>query len=213
MRIKCLKWGLVLFILGPNLALANAQDALVKALSNIKIYQATFSQQIKDSNGELVSKAKGEMTVSRPKRFHWETVEPDPILVVGDGKTLWSYDKDLAQITKQPLQEALTTSPARLLAGSLDHFEKDFKVKEASLKECASKADACYLLEPLQKDSPFQQAYIAFAQGKVIGVRMLDALGQNIQTTFNNVKINQKVNNQMFVFVPPKGVDVIQAGN
>jgi outer membrane lipoprotein carrier protein len=69
------------------------------------------------------------------------------------------------------------------------------------------------LLEPLQQDSPFQQAYIGFEKGKIIGIKMLDALGQTIHTNFSNVKINQKVNNQLFVFVPPKGVDVIQAGH
>lgn len=213
MQNKGMKLGLVLFFLGPSIVLANAQEALVKALTHIKVYQASFSQHIKDANGEQVSKAKGEMIISRPNRFHWQSQAPDPILVVGDGKTLWSYDKDLAQVTKQPLQEALTTSPARLLAGSLEHIEKDFKVKEASLKECAQNADTCFLLEPLDKDSPFQQAYIGFAKGKINGVRMLDALGQTINTTFSNIKINQKVNNQLFVFVPPKGVDVIQAGH
>ncbi len=206
--------GVVVLFLGQGAAFANeASQALVKALENIKIYQASFSQQIKDANGELVSSAKGEMTVSRPNKFHWQGVSPDPILVVGDGNTLWSYDKELAQVTKQPLQAALTASPARLLAGSLTYIEKDFNIKQMDKKQCNAASDTCFQLEPLQKDSPFKEAYIGFSKGKIIVVRMTDALGQNIYTDFTNVKVNHKINNQIFVFVPPKGVDVIQAGN
>ncbi|WP_280954990.1 outer-membrane lipoprotein carrier protein LolA [Paludibacterium denitrificans] len=49
-------------------------------------------------------------------KFRWEYNKPYEQLIVGDGKTLWIYDKELAQVTKKSLNAALGSSPAALLA-------------------------------------------------------------------------------------------------
>ncbi len=188
-----------------------AADNLLKALQKIDTYKAHFVQKIHDANGEHVAKSQGEMMVRRPGKFYWKSQSPDQMLVIADGQFLWTYDIDLSQVTKQELKGALGDSPASLLAGSLTTLKQDFEIEDGKKNQCP-KSDECYLLHPKKKDAPFADIQIGFAKGKLAEVRMHDPLGQDVYTLFTKVVINEGVNDTSFKFVPPKGVDIIQAG-
>lgn len=206
------------FIILPGLFFAsltwaqpqNAAQSLVQSLEKIETFRAHFAQKIRDGHGEQISHTKGEMVVRRPGKFYWKSQAPDPVLVVADGTFLWTYDIELAQVTKQKMKEALGNSPATILAGSLNQIMQDFTINFAKQGKCAKGADQCYLLAPKQKDAPFADIIIAFTKGNITEVKMRDSLGQNVHTVFSQIKVNQAVNNKMFAFAPPKGVDVIQ---
>jgi outer membrane lipoprotein carrier protein len=193
-------------------AWASPATDLVEILKPIKIYRADFAQKIFDSEGQQIAKAQGEMVVSRPDKFYWEAKKPDPILVIGDGKTLWNYDKELAQVMRQPLGEAISNSPAKLLAGDLSDVEKDFVVAAVNKKQCDNLSEKCYELKPTQKEAPISHIYLGIQKGAINVVKMHDNLGQNVITHFSNIDLNPKVNEKMFQFKVPKGVDVIEAG-
>lgn len=191
-----------------------ASDNLIKSLQKIETFKAHFVQKIRDANGQHVSKTSGEMIVRRPGKFYWKSQSPDPILVVADGKHLWTYDIDLAQVTKQELKQALGNSPANLLAGELSTLKDNFTITNAKKNQCKSKSsDECYMLHPHNKEASFADIIIGFTNGKLIEIRMRDSLGQDVYTLFSQVQINQNVENKLFNFVPPKGVDVIHGGN
>lgn len=202
---------LILLAVSQSLLATPTKD-LVSILEKITVYRADFAQKIFDADGKLLSTAQGEMVVSRPNKFYWQAKHPDPILVVADGKTLWNYDKELEQVMRQPLGNALSNSPAKLLAGELSHLEQDFEITEVDRKECSKVSEKCYYLKPTQKDTPVNNIYLGIQKNVVTIVKMHDNLGQNVITHFSNVALNPKVNDKMFQFKPPKGVDVIEAG-
>lgn len=187
-------------------------EQLIDALRKINTFKANFVQKIHDANGEHVAKTQGEMMVHRPGKFYWKSQSPDPILVVADGKFLWTYDIDLSQVTKQKLQEVLGNSPAALLAGSVDTLKDNFIISMGRKNQCP-KSDECYKLTPKQKDATFADIQIGFAKGKLTEVRMRDPLGQDVYTLFSKVLINEGVQDKLFAFVPPKGVDIINTGS
>lgn len=188
-------------------------EELIAALKKIETFQANFSQKIRDASGEHIAKSQGEVTISRPNKFYWKSNEPDPILVVADGKFLWTYDIDLQQITQQELNKALKNSPATLLAGSLNRLTEEFIINKAPNRQCQKNTDTCYRLTPRQQDATFADIIIGFVKDNLVEIRMHDPLGQDIHTLFTAVTINGKVNPSLFKFHPPAGVDVIQAGN
>ena len=100
-----------------------------------------------------------------------------------------------------------------MLAGGLSHVKQDFTIAFANSAKCQKGTDQCFLLKSTQKDAPFGDIFIGFNKESLVEVRMHDPLGQDIHTTFTNVKINPQVSDKTFAFVPPSGVDVIQANN
>lgn len=200
------------FVLGHAKVWADTSTAaseLVTILENTKTLQAHFHQKIRDTHDHSVSKSQGQMLVKKPNQFLWKSTTPDPMQVIADGKVLWTYDVDLAQVTKQPLEEALQNSPATFLAGEASELKKHYHVTFAKTGECQKGIDRCFELRPVQSDSPFSSVILGFTQNKLAEMRMRDTLGQNVHIVFTQVKINEPLNQALFSFKPPKGVDVL----
>jgi len=195
---------------GALLHAATAPEQLMATLQNITTFKANFAQNINSAEGDKLSHTQGQMVISRPGKFYWKGQKPDQILVVADGKFVWTYDADLEQVTKQELKQALMNSPATLLAGDASKLNDTFDISYA--KKCPAH-NTCYELKPKQKDSTFSIIIIRFSDNKLNEVRMRDPLGQNVKTVFSQVEVNQAINRKLFDFKPPKGVDVIEAGN
>lgn len=200
--------GLVL-LASATTAYAEPMDDLIELLKKADSFEAKFAQRIKTQTGEKISSTDGKVVIKRPNHFYWKSQKPDPVLVVADGKNLWTYDIDLEQATKQNLTKALKNSPATLLAGSLDKFKEDFTISYAKEGACQKGKDKCFRLKPKQKDSPFKNVLIGFTKDNLVEIRMSDPLGQDVYTVFTDVKLNSPIKASLFNFVPPKGVDVI----
>ncbi len=145
----------------------------------------------------------GTMQVKRPGQFRWETTSPMQQLIVTNGQTVWIYDPDLEQATRQQMDSQVGNTPALLLSGQPDQIKKAFRVTQPN------RSVANFVLYPRSKDSSFESLTIRF-QGDVPSQMVLqDSLGQKTDIQFSNVKLNPRLNDQLFVFKPPAGTDVI----
>lgn len=189
----------------------SAADRLQQALSAVNTYEAVFHQKIKDAQGAHLSQASGSVRISRPNKFYWKSDSPDPIIVVADGKHLWNYDVDLAQVTQQALAPVMKNSPAGILAGDAAQLTDSFKVSMGGSHQCQKNADQCFVLHPKEQDAGYSHIILGFHEGKLVEINMQDGLGQDVKTTFKNVKINHTIDPKVFMFKPAKGVDVIHA--
>ena len=69
-----------------------AAIAQLKAFVNgNKTLSADFKQVV--SNKGKREEASGRLEIARPGKFRWEYSKPYEQLIVGDGKTLWVYDR------------------------------------------------------------------------------------------------------------------------
>lgn len=195
----------------PLASYADASSAgrLEGILNRVESYSANFEQKIVDAAGILVSTADGRVSIARPNRFVWDTEKPDKIRVIADGRYLWNYDIDLAQVTKQDLAPVMQNSPAGILAGDTVKLTDSFHVSTADANRCQKGAEDCFCLEPKDPEATYSEVLLGIQQGKLVEIRMKDALGQDVQTRFKQVVINQPVSEKQFQFKPPKGVDVI----
>ncbi|MDE3207905.1 MAG: outer-membrane lipoprotein carrier protein LolA, partial [Pseudomonadota bacterium] len=117
---------------------------------------------------------------------------------------LWIYDVDLAQVTIEPLDEALGNTPAALLAGD-NAIETRFNLMDAGVKKGVDWLEAT----PKSHDTSFSRIMIGF-EGKILRVmRLQDKLGQTTIIQFSRLKLNSHPSQSLFQFIPPKGVDVV----
>ncbi len=194
----------------PGIAGQTPAEALTEKLQNTVSFDAPFRQTIKDQKGKSLNASEGMMVIKRPGRFYWKSDSPDELLVVADGKTIWTYDIDLEQIVKQDQKESLGQSPAALLAGDVVHLDKDYAIELVSADQCKMDNDACYQLVPSQADNQFKQILIGFRKNILSMIFIVDALDQSIDTRFSSIKLNGNVDDSLFDFKIPPGVDVIK---
>ncbi len=145
----------------------------------------------------------GVMQVKRQGLFRWETTVPSKQLIVTTGKTVWIYDPDLQQATRQTLDAQISDTPALLLSGKSAEIMKSYKVTQPD------RTKSTYVLYPKAKDGVFQSLTVRFDAGVPTQMLLLDSLGQQTVVNFSNAKLNPVIANSQFEFTPPKGVDVI----
>jgi outer membrane lipoprotein carrier protein len=193
----------LLLTLLPGALLAAAVDQLQSFAKDTKSATAAFSQTVLDKNGRKIQEASGTMAFSRPGKFRWVYEKPYEQLIVGDGKKLWVFDKELNQVTVRALDEALGTTPAALLAG--DAIERNFDLQDAGTRNDLSWLEAT----PKNKESSFESVGLGFSGETLAAMELKDNFGQTTLIRFSEVKANPQLSADLFQFTPPQGADVI----
>ena len=182
-----------------------AANKLSALLGSTQTITGSFSQLTLDSSGTQLQEAAGEMVLQRPGLFRWHTNPPLEQLLVSNGKKVWLYDPDLMQVTVQKMDQRLTHTPALLLSGDVSKISENFSI---SYNEGGPVVD--FVLTPTAKDTLFDTLRLSFRDGVINDMQLLDAVGQRTNILFMNVKVNEPVSADQFVFDAPEGVDVIE---
>lgn len=187
-------------------AKATSQDTASKnlnnLLTNVKSMTANFSQTTE--GGKAKRSSKGTMAVERPNKFRWHTTGSAEQLIVANGNTLWIYDKDIEQATRQSTSNQVGDTPALLLSGDPSKISANFKVTQPDSKK------NYYVLYPKGNNATFKSLSISFNGGNPVMMVLQDNLGQTTSINFSNVKRNGKIDAGQFNFTPDKNVDVIE---
>lgn len=188
-------------------AFAAATDDLQHFLENTSSATGRFTQSVVGKDGATVPNgaSEGEFTFLRPGKFRWHYLTPYEELMMTNGKTLWLYDTELAQVTVKTLTSALPATPASLLFGGTD-FSKDFNVKDVASKDGL----AWLVATPKDSASSFSEVRIGFKKQLPAAMILKDNFGQETHLLFSDVKRNVKLQGSSFEFKVPKGVEVLE---
>lgn len=204
MKTSAFVFALPLVVLTlPSLSHANDQAVknLNKLLTNTKSMTANFSQTTQA--GGRSKNFSGSMAVQRGNQFRWETKSPTEQLIVANGGTLWVYDKDLKQATKQSTANQVGDTPALLLSGDPNQIARNFSISQPN------PAKNYYVLQPKSANANFKNLSISFNGGRPVMMVLNDNLGQTTSIKFSNISMNKKIASSRFNFTPPAGTDVI----
>lgn len=200
--------GWLACLLAPLALAQGGGDAVARVdayLASLKTLSADFAQVVRNRDGQVVDRASGTLSLSRPNRFRWDYRQPYLQTIVADGERLWLYDSDLEQVTVRALEAGLGSTPAMLLSGS-------GKVGDAFTALALEREGewTWARLRPKQESSDFDRVGLAFdARGELAAMELRDKLGQATVIEFGNVRRNPALDAALFRFEPPPGADVI----
>jgi outer membrane lipoprotein carrier protein len=206
--LKALVMASFLFITGTAMATMPTTPAeqLVQLLAQYQNLTANFEQGVFDANGTLVQNSSGNMAVQRPENFRWFTQNPNEQLILTDGKKLWVYDIDLAQVTISQLQKKTGTTPAMLITTSSQEMQQNYNVSIYPSPD----SELVYQLLPKAKNADFQWVRFFFVNKQIHKMQIRDNIGQLTSITFSQLKANSTLPKSLFVLTIPKGVDVVK---
>ena len=194
------------------IALAIATPVLASGLDDFLAFNAAtrtasarFEQQVFDRAGKVVERAAGTFAFARPGKFRWTYEKPHQQVLVGDGQKLWIHDPDLNQVTVKRIDQAISSTPAALLAGR-DDITRLFTLKDAGSADGLSWVEAT----PRAQDTGFERVRLGLAGKTLAAMELHDQLGGRTMLRFSELKANAPPAPQAFSFTPPKGADVIE---
>lgn len=184
--------------------IANAGlECLTKSYGKAQTVTADFVQTLihKDSGGKDIRT--GNFVIKRPQLVRWVTDNPFNELLIVNKDAVWNYLEDEEVVYKYPRELADESQNAlRFLLGDAK-VDNDFYVEDG-------KAKGNYLLFPKEPTANLTEAeiWVDEAAGIITRLRIVDFYGNINDITFKNVQFDEPVNNLVFNFTPPAGVDV-----
>jgi outer membrane lipoprotein carrier protein len=173
-------------------------------VKNVITLESDFEQSLIDAEGTIVDRTSGTLEIERPTRFRWSYSDPYEQWLIADGRNIWSYDLDLEQVTVKPQVKALANTPALLLGGSEDALQQ-FEFGGTTIEEFTT----WVRLDPKDKSSGFDRVELGFIDGELRRMVFFDNLEQTTLVALSNVKLNEPIDEERFIFTVPDGVDVV----
>lgn len=184
-------------------ALASGTEQLKTFLDQVRGARGAFEQSVVSKAGRKPQEAAGVFAMQRPGKFRWSYELPYKQLLVSDGRTLWSYDPDLKQAAVKKVGQAFSGSPAALLAGG--DLDRSFELKDGGAADGLEFVDAV----PRQADASFARVRIGLRDRLPASMEIHDNFGQITRLRFTRFEPNPALNDSLFHFAVPKGVDLI----
>jgi len=151
--------------------------------------------------------SRGRVTLAKPGKMRWNYEDPEPSLVVSDGKTVWIFDPAFGEVQKMPAAEGfLTGAAAQFLLGAGD-MRRDFNVSTVSCSDAAAELE----LIPRQP-ATYEKVFLGIepGTGTVHRTRIVDLLGNVVSVEFREQRFNLNPPDSEFRFQAPDGVKVIE---
>ncbi|MEE4639340.1 MAG: outer membrane lipoprotein chaperone LolA [Wenzhouxiangella sp.] len=197
--LRCLICAVLLI---PGLALADAREALDRFAEGLNTLSGSFRQIIFDSDGFALEESEGELYFQAPDRFRWDYQQPFPQQLVADGQRMWHFDELLEQVTVGDQPEA--GESALLVLTRPELLERFYRV------EPSSSADELHFV-PLDSEAGFERASLRFVDGVPVMLEFTDRLvGQMTVIELAALQRNPDLDDALFRFEPPPGVDVLE---
>jgi len=185
-------------------AQSTAINELDRLLQDLKTLSADITQLIVESDGGVLEESEILLHVKRPDGFYWETISPFPELLVTNGTKLWTYQPDLEQVVIENWDPDQTELAAQLLYGQTDNLRDNYYVVAINSEQTRS-----FELKPKSADSLYELITINFLNESLDLIYIQSSSGERTAWQFMTSRINVPLGDDLFEFVPPEGIEVI----
>lgn len=180
------------------------QSALEKFVTQTTSFVAGFEQTLYDADSSPLQVSTGTIQLKRPGRFVWLYETPNKQRIVSDGEKLWLFDEELEQVTVSPLGDKVSGTPLVILMGTRP-LDEEFTIKELGLAEGVD----WFELIPRTDSADFESLFVGLNEVGLAAMELRDNFGQATQIVFSDLKAGVNIDDSVFVFTVPDGVDVI----
>lgn len=186
-------------------------ESVDRRYNNMHSLEAQFTETYRGAG--MARNESGTLWLKRPGKMRWDYREPRPKLFISDGKTAWFYVPGDQQVRKASVKKLDDLrSPIRYLLGKTK-LEKEFS--GLSLAPDAKPLDAGdVVLRGLPKgmeDRVTQVLLEITPDSEIRSITIDEADGSTTQFHLFNQKQNIALLDSRFRFVPPPGVETVEA--
>jgi outer membrane lipoprotein carrier protein len=187
----------------------DAKKILDKVSAKFKTFkspQASFTYQVENAQGKVLSTKKGTVSMKGSKY----KVNMSGLEIFSDGKTSWSYDKSANEVTVNGVDGGSGMTPQKMFT---NFYDKDFYYKLNGEKKLTGKAVQEIEMTPTDKSRPFHKVYIYVdkAASTIYSAKFLEKSGNRYSYTINTLKPTATISDAEFAFDKKKypGVEVV----
>lgn len=232
--VAALRWPVAIgatLLLSSGLSEASAAscvqavaDTVQARYDSVRDFSADFEQTTRSAlfgaaGASQTAPARGKVVFAKPGKMRWTYSEPEPSLVVSDGKTLWLYAPKLEEAQRLPVTDGYLTGAAlQFLLGdgklseSFEISADSCPIQEAEAARAEGRKPLVELeLTPKEPSSYERLGLTANVEtGQVLATRVVDLFGNETHIAFQKIETNTGPGAETFTFEPGPKVEVIE---
>ncbi|HZS03971.1 MAG TPA: outer membrane lipoprotein chaperone LolA [Blastocatellia bacterium] len=204
---------LVLLCAVPAPSAQSDLDRLVNELQNRYLRLESFSAeftQLYVAPGERLRREVGRMLLKKPGRMRWDYTSPEVKLYVSDGKVIYEYIPAERTATRTKIKESNDIRAPFLFLLGRGNLRRDFRLIEFASEAPVNAGNLVLRLVPKHAQE-FRELFIEVTPDRKLLARLsfVDNNGARTDFLFSSLRENVPIENSLFVFTPPAGVQVV----
>jgi outer membrane lipoprotein carrier protein len=183
----------------------------------IRDFQAEFQQVTRFEGFETIVSSKGQFYFKKPGRLRWEYLEPNRNEIWVDQDRIWIYTPELKQVIITPFSEFSDSQIPLHLLVEVAYLDRDFEIKWTDFRNGDDASDSIdrskLTLRPKRHKASLDKIEIEVdpEQFFISRIDLFESNGNQSSFTFNRIKTNTGLNDKLFTFIVPKGIEVIES--
>lgn len=153
--------------------------------------------------------AQGRIWIKRPDKIRWETLNPDPNILISDGKTFWFYTPpfekgERGQVIIKKSAQVQTRFLNALLSGTFDFGKGQAEITE--------KSKSVFLLKPkagTAGDVSLATLILASTGNKIEQVILDHTSGNRTEIRLKEIRLTGSLEEKLFRYTHDKNTDKI----
>lgn len=180
--------------------------AIQKQYESMKTFRAHFTQVLTNTASRETERRSGRVALKKPRLIRWETLEPEKELLVATKDVVWDYFEAEMTAYKYKASDILDSKTMLNFLDGSARLDKDFEVVNAGQEDGLTRLD----LTPKEPEPGLVQAsiWVDPTSSLIQRISMIDFYGNENMVSFSDTSLNPPLDESLFIFTPPSGVDV-----
>ncbi|CCO24637.1 outer membrane lipoprotein chaperone LolA [Maridesulfovibrio hydrothermalis] len=185
---------------------AELTTEIQKTYDAIRSFKADFTQTLTNAASKEQEVRTGQIVFKQPSLLRWESVKPEKELLIVGESVVWDYFPEDRVAFKYRTKQLFNSKTMIKFISGKAKLEEDFVVENQGNDNGLIKLK----LLPLEPETGLVLAYVWVDPEKKMLAKTLviDFYGNGNEVTMTNVEIDPEVDDTLFQFTPPDGVDV-----
>jgi outer membrane lipoprotein carrier protein len=178
--------------------------------NRLRSLEAGFTETYKGSGVERVES--GTLWLKKPRKMRWEYRSPKEKLFVSDGQSVWFYLPTERQLRKTEFRKLDDLrSPIAFLLGKTKLENELQGLSKAIDQTPASSGNIVLRGVPKAMTGQVSEVQVEIApSNQIVRIVLMEADGGTTEFRFADWKENQELNDGLFHFTPPAGVEIVE---
>jgi len=187
-------------------------DILQNKYATIKEIKADFVQETYQPGQKQPIRAKGSVYFKRNERMRWDYIEPEKQLIVTVRESVYLYEEEPKQVIVYPKNKFFSSEITRIFFIGKGELSKHFVISPPDQDEYDqrfSKHMTIKLVPKKERDDSGIKYLVLSLEEKanfVKSIMIVDKLDVKTNIFFENISINNGINDDLFDFIPPNDV-------
>ena len=171
------------------------KQQLMQKLQQLQSFSAKFEQVVVDAQDNVVHEAAGSIALAQPNNLRWHTTDPDEILLIANGESVYQIDYFVEQVSIISQSDAVNNNPMMLLTST---EQSDWEQFNVTLLDNGFEIIA-------KEQGPISSLTLVFENDLLTSIRSLDSQEQESQLVFSDQIQNKPLSLAIFEPSMPAG--------